>query len=134
MLLKTGDQRRTAYTMRELGEVAAALDNRAEAARFFQRALEIAARAQSTSLVQDILTGVAGVQFQGTEKERAVELLAIVLKAPIGDKLTANRASRLWEDMQAGLPAEQFEQARSNSSRRSIQDAVDQLLLEGIHL
>ncbi len=134
MLLKTGDQRRTAYAMRELGEVAAALDKRAEAARFFQRALEIAARAQSLSLIQDILTGIAGVQFQGSEKERAVALLSVVLQAPIGDQLTANRASRLWEDMKAGMPAEQFEQAQANSNQRSIQDAVDRFLLEGIHL
>lgn len=134
MLLKTGDLRRTAYAMRELGEVAAALDNRMEAARFFQRALEIAARTQNTSLVQDILTGIAGVQFQGTEKERAVELLSVVLQTPIGDKLTANRASRLWEDMKAGMPAQQFEWARANSRWRSIQEAVDHIFLEGIRL
>lgn len=134
MLQKTGDQRRTAYAMRELGEDAAALNKPADAVNFFQQALEIAARSQNTPLIQDILTGIAGVLFQSPEKERAVELLGVVLQEPIGDKLSANRANRLWDEMRAGLPAEKFKQAQAKSEQSSLKDMMDRLLLDGIQL
>ncbi len=134
ILLKTGDQRRTAYAMRDLGEVSAALEEREDATGYFQQALEIAARSQSISLIQDILTGIAGVQFKGNEKERAVELLSVVRQEPIGDKLTAERADRLWELMNTDLTPELLEAARANVDHRSIQEIVDRLLLEGIRL
>ncbi len=134
MLQKMGDQRRTAYTMRELGEVAAALGRRAEAEGFFQQALEIAAGAQSTPLIQDILTGIAAVMFRGAQKELAAELLSLVFSEPIGDKLTANRAARLHQAMQERLPAEQLERARARSSQTTLQNAAGQLLFAGIKL
>jgi len=132
MLQKMGDQRRTAYAMRELAEVAVALNKRVEAVDFFQQALEIAARAQSTPLIQDVLTGIATVMFRGTQKELAAELLGLVLTEPIGDKLTANRAGRLWDEMKASLPVEVIERVRAQSTRKSLLAQVDQLLKNGI--
>jgi tetratricopeptide (TPR) repeat protein len=142
MLQKMGDQRRTAYAMRELGEVAAMLNKPTEAADFFQQALEIASRTQSTPLIQDVLTGIATVMFRGTQKEEAAELLSLVLTEPIGDKLTASRASRLWETMKASLPTQILERVRAHSgaqsgahsTRNSLVERVDQLLKKGIQL
>ena len=80
------------------------------------------------------MTGIAGVLFQSPEKERAVELLGVVLQEPIGDKLSANRANRLWDEMRAGLPAEKFKQAQAKSEQSSLKDMMDRLLLDGIQL
>jgi predicted ATPase/DNA-binding SARP family transcriptional activator len=134
MLQRMGDQRRSAYTMRELGEIAAMLNKQAEAVDFFQQALEIASNAQSTPLIQDVLTGIATVMFRGTQKEASAELLGLVLTEPIGDKLTSNRASRLWETMKTSLPSEVIERVRAQSNKQALVERVDRLLQKGIQL
>jgi len=58
----------------------------------------------------------------------------VVRQEPIGDKLTAERADRLWELMNTDLTPELLEAARANVDHRSIQEIVDRLLLEGIRL
>jgi DNA-binding SARP family transcriptional activator/predicted ATPase len=127
MLQKMGDQRRTAYTMGQLGEVAAALSKPLEAAAYFRQALEIAVEAHSTPLAQNILTGVASAMFRRAQKEAAVDLLALVIAEPIGDKLTASRAARLWESMQAARGSAQ-------PTPRTLWQAVDDLLRDGVRL
>jgi len=134
MFQRMGDQRRSAYTMRELGEAAHAFGRQKEAVEQFGHALEIASRLRSEALAQDILLGIAAVLLQGTQKTRAVELVCLVLARPVGDQITSSRANQLMANARTITSAVELEQGMQAASARTLWDAVDQYLQEGVQL
>jgi predicted ATPase/Tfp pilus assembly protein PilF len=134
MFQKMGDQRRSAYTWRELGEAAAVLGRPEEAEQSFFHALEVAARLHNTSLAQDIFTGLAAVLLQGPQKEKAAQLLLLVLDKSMGDPLISNRAGQLIEKVKETIPADQLEKAREKAGTLTLWSVVDDFLRTGVHL
>lgn len=134
MFQRMGDLRRSAYTMRELSEAAFAFGRLKEAKDQFEQALEIVSRLRNEALAQDILVGIASVQLQGEEKARAAEALFLVLARPAVDLQTTNRANQIMENARAVIPADEIEKARKSAFGRTLWDAVDQYLQEGVRL
>jgi tetratricopeptide (TPR) repeat protein len=128
LIQKTGDQRRKAYLLGELGEVNAALDNLPEAKIFFSRALEIVVRMRNLSLAQDVLTSIAAALVHADQKQRSVDLLALVLANPFSDRLTAERAARLLQSI-SGQPAPS---AQNPENGANIWITAENYLLNGI--
>jgi predicted ATPase/DNA-binding SARP family transcriptional activator len=131
LIQKTGDQRRAAYILGALGEVAAALGKKEEAKSFFSQAFVIAARMRNLSLAQDILTCVAAAFRHVNQQERSAELLALVFANQVSDRLTADRASRLIQDISANHPTAQT--AEPENLQR-IWETVEQFLREDVPL
>jgi predicted ATPase len=131
LIQKTGDQRRTAYLLGALGEVASALDKKDEAKKFFSKAFIIVDRMRNLSLAQDILTCAAAAFRHFNQQERSAELLGLVVANQVGDRLTADRAVRLIQDITiSSSPALTVDQ----ENLQPIWDAVENFLQEGVPL
>ncbi len=131
---KTGDQRRAALTMRELGEVAAALGKQAEMEDYFHRALEIAKRARTIQLAQEILLGITVVLLQKTDAadaehpapdEQAASHLKTALANMQGDQLTALRTHQIIAHLHTRFPANPFEADGKPEPEQALWEAVD---------
>jgi tetratricopeptide (TPR) repeat protein len=131
MFQRTGDQRRTAITMRQLGEAAYAFGREDEAREHFRQALELASRLQSEAVAQDILTGVADVMLQGEQKERAVELLLLILSQPVTDQMTSLRATQLMEKARELVPEAQIQRAQAAVGQRGLWETIENILSAG---
>jgi tetratricopeptide (TPR) repeat protein len=137
MYQKMGDQRRSAIALREVAETSALLGQDEAAKAYFHQALEIAARLRSTSLAQNILTGLAAVTLRGQREALTEQLLALALAEPVADKLTANRAAGLLESLRgqpsvAALEVQDAQDARSVKRNGSLWETIDGFLRDGV--
>jgi len=130
---KTGDQRRTVYTLGELGFVSVVQDRDEDARIFFSQALETASRTCTLSLAQDVLTCIAAAYAHRDENLEAARLLGLVLSSPVADQLTARRANRLFEKMPADVQQQSTVAGSGSPGGELIWNEVASLIKTEIH-
>jgi tetratricopeptide (TPR) repeat protein len=111
-----------------LGNVACALGEYTQATHYFVQALQTPVRSAGETL--DVVLGIAHVLSKTEEQEKAVELLALVLRHPASMLITRDRADRLLSEMDALLPPHVLAAAKEHGQALDLETTVAELLLE----
>jgi predicted ATPase/class 3 adenylate cyclase len=125
-----GSPRHMGLAWRVLGEAASGLGDLCRAGRYFYQAL-VATRAVGETVRNPfILVGVAGLLAAEGEKERALELLALVLRHPAAWQWTKDRAALLAAELKADLPPDVVVAAQARGQALDLDGTVQELLVE----
>ena len=119
-----------AWEYRNLGNAASGLGNYADARRYLRRALEAAIAAQIPTRHLLTLVGVAKVLAKQGEKERALELLALVMNHRFSWQMAKDQAAPLAAELEADLPPDVVASAQARGRARDLQTTVTELLAE----
>jgi tetratricopeptide (TPR) repeat protein len=119
-----------AWEYRNLGNAASGLGKYADARKHLRRALEVADAAQVPTRHLLTLVGVARVLARQGEKERALELLALVMSHRISWQMAKDQAAPLVAELEAELPPEVVSAARERGQARDLDATVAELLVE----
>ncbi len=128
-----GDQNGIAYALTNLGKLALALNDQLQSSQHLRAALQISMRLQAIPLALDILTTLAALlikdeQDAAANRTRAVELLALVMDHPAGEKHTRDRAEGLLAEMDSELPPEAIMEARERGIARELEELVREIM------
>ena len=119
-----------AWAHRVLGNAACGLGDYQTARAHLRQALEQAMSVRATAPTLLTLAGIAALLARQGERERPVELLALVLRHPARLQWTADRAARILEELRSQLAPEQFAPAQERGEARDIDSTVNELLSE----
>jgi len=119
-----------AWQLRVLGNAACGLKDYTEARSYFHKALEILVVVRLPSFALLTLVGIATLLAAGGEKERALELLALVIHHPLSWKWTKDRAAPLVAELEAELSPDVVAAAQERSQARDLDTTVSELLVE----
>ncbi len=114
-----------------LGEIAGAERDYREARRLYQEALSLTVEIFSSWGLQMPLARIAELLAREGDKERAVELAAVVLGQP--DFIASNpkgRATRLLKQLKADLSPDVFAAAVERGQARKLEETVHELLVD----
>lgn len=135
-----GDRREIAVSLSYLGHVTCALEQYPEAQQHLQAALQIATEGQMTPIALDVVVGIAMIMsHQPTAasapsltqtKERAVEILALVLIHSASGREAQDRARRLLAELAAELPHQAVADAQERGQARRLEEIVAEILAE----
>ncbi len=124
---------------RSLGAVACGRGDYTEARQHFRKALSIAEDVHNVPEVLNILGEIAGLQVQERRRERAVELLALVLSHPASGHDTKDRielmgaeerATQLYAYLEGQLSPDTFAAAQARGRVRDLDATVKELLTD----
>ena len=119
-----------ASTLNGLGFVALARGDQAEACAYYQRALSIAHELHFVPLMLWILLGVGELLLRTQRAERGVELLALVIQHPAGEREAGLRARQCLDRFIASLPAQHFDATYQRSQASDLDAIAAQLLTD----
>ena len=118
------------WGFRVLGNAACGLRDFQEARRCFRQALERAMKNRWMSHTLLILVGIATLLAAEGEKERALELLALVLHHPVSWQMAKDRAAPLIAQLEAELPPNVVAAAQARGRLRDLEATIQELLVE----
>ena len=118
------------WGLRVLGNAACGLRDFQEARRCFRQALEQAMTIRWMSHAVLTLVGIATLLAAEGEKERALELLALVLHHPVSWQMAKDRAAPLIAQLEAKLPPDVVAAAQARGRARDLEVTVQELLVE----
>jgi predicted ATPase len=121
---------RGSWEYRNLGVAACGLGNYADARRHLHKALDLAVAAQMPSRHLLTFVGVARVLAKQGDKERAVELLALVTHHRFSWQLAKDQAASLLAELEAELAPDVVAAARARGQARDLDATVAELLDE----
>jgi tetratricopeptide (TPR) repeat protein len=124
------DYDRGSWEYRNLGNAACGLGNYADARKHLRRSLELAVAAQMPSRHLLTLVGVARVLARQGDRDRALELLALVMNHRLSWQLAKDQAGPLIADLEAELPPEVVAAAQARGRARDLEATVAELLDE----
>jgi tetratricopeptide (TPR) repeat protein len=124
------DYDRGSWEYRNLGNAACGLGNYADARTYLRRSLELAVSAQMPSRHLLTLVGVARVWAKEGDKERALELLALVMNHRFSWQLAKDQAAPLIAELEAELSPEVAAAAQARGRARDLDATVAELLDE----
>jgi len=119
---------RGSWEYRNLGLAACGLGNYADARRHLHRSLELAITAQTPSRHLLTFVGVARVLAKQGDRERALELLALVVNHRFSWQMAKDQAAPLISELEAELPPEVVAAAWERGKARDLEATVDELL------
>jgi tetratricopeptide (TPR) repeat protein len=120
--------RHGSWEYRILGNAACGLGNYADARRYLRRSLELAAAAQLPSRHPLALVGVARVLALEGERERALELLALVVNHRLSWQMAKDHAAPLIAELEAELSPEAVQAAWERGRARDLEATVAELV------
>lgn len=133
-----GDRREIAVSLNHLGYVTYTLEQNSEAQQHFLSALQLSIEGQATPIALAALVGLATLLCQqpGVEsepsptkgKERAAELLVLVLHHPAAAQETKDKARSLWNELAATLSPAQLVAAQERGCGRTLEEVATKLL------
>jgi tetratricopeptide (TPR) repeat protein len=130
-LFKKIDARRgISWSLKVLGDAACGLGDLAAAKRHFRQALETVVLVGVASFAPLTLVGIAALMAAEGERERALELLTLVLHQPIAWQWVEDRAAPLVAELEAELPADVVVAAWERGRARDLDATVAELLDE----
>jgi tetratricopeptide (TPR) repeat protein len=126
-----GQEAGTADVLRQLGQVlvSSGEHRHIEAREYFRQALELAISYRLTPIALDVCVGVAQLQAQAGETERAIELLTLAAHHAAGTFATKENARQLLATMHDQMPLEATQVARSSERNRDLWAVVQELLV-----
>jgi tetratricopeptide (TPR) repeat protein len=117
-------------SLRVLGNAACGLGNPREAREYFHRALEQNTEIDWVPNALLTLVGVAALLAEEGEKERATELLALVLHHPLSWQMAKDQAAPLIARFEAELSPHVVTAARARGKARNLDATLAELLVE----
>ncbi len=123
-----GDRWGMANTLSNLGSIACTLRKHSAAWEYFHEALKIAVELQAMPLALEALTGLAWVLSREGGPQKALEMLAAVLRHPASDRETRERAELLLTDLQTSLSPETVATALERGAEREIEQVLEEFL------
>ena len=127
---KLGYPKEKAWATRVLGNAALGQGDLEAAKTFLRQALEKEMSVQATAPALLTVVGIAALLMRQGQRERAVELLALVLPHPSTWEWTKDRAAPLVAELEAGLSPEVFAAAQERGQARDLETTVQELLAE----
>jgi tetratricopeptide (TPR) repeat protein len=118
------------WEYRNLGNAACGLGNYAEARRHLHRSLELLAAAQLPSPYPLTLVAVARLLARQGDKERALELLALVMNHRISWQMAKDQAAPLIAELEVELPPDVVAAAWARGRARDLDATVAELLVD----
>jgi len=118
------------WALRVLGDAACGLGDLPGARRYHHQALEVATTIGQTYDLPVSLVGIAALLAAEGEKERALELLALVLHHPTSWQWAKDRAAPLIAELEAELPPDAVVAAKERGRARDLDATVAELLVE----
>jgi tetratricopeptide (TPR) repeat protein len=118
------------WEYRNLGNAACGLGNYADARRHLHRSLELARAGQMPSRQALTLVGVARLLTRQNDRERALELLALVVNHRFSWQMAKDQAAPLIAELEAELPPDVVAAARARGRARDLDATVAELLDE----
>ncbi len=119
-----------AWALRALGDAACGLGDLPEARRYHHQALEVITTIAQTFYASRFLVGIAALLAAEGEKERALELLALVLHHPISWQWAKDRAMPLITELEAELSPDAVAAAQARGRALDLEATVAELLDE----
>jgi predicted ATPase/DNA-binding SARP family transcriptional activator len=119
-----------AWASRVLGNAARELNDLQGAWRYLRQALQIGMSVRAIAPALLTLVGIAALRMREGQKERALELLALVLHHPSTWQWTKDRAAPLVAELQAELSPELFVAAQERGRARDLDTTMKKLLAE----
>ena len=123
-----GDLRAQANTLNSLGALAQDQGDVDQAGRHLQQALALAAKSGALPVAVDVLNQIATLLTTQGQLPEALELYALVLAHPAGEKQTRDRAQAQRDELVAQLPPAAAAAAESQGQVARLEDVVAQLL------
>jgi predicted ATPase/DNA-binding SARP family transcriptional activator len=127
-----GTRPETIEALKGLGDIACTLGDFGEAEQWFRKALRRAVGCGYLLYIQDVLVSFAALFAKQREKEKALELCALVLRQPVCIKETQVRAEKLFSELKAELPAKVVALVKKRGEAKSVEDAVEEILGERV--
>jgi predicted ATPase/DNA-binding SARP family transcriptional activator len=127
---KLDDRFGMAWSLRVLANAACGLGDLQGARKYFSQALETATTVRWTSVTLLALVGVGALLATEGKKERALELLALILHHPLSWRWTKDRAAPLVAELEAELPPDVVAAAQERGRARDLEATVKELLAE----
>jgi tetratricopeptide (TPR) repeat protein len=118
------------WSLRVLGNAACALGDLQEAREYLHQALELTLMAKRSDHALLVLVGIAALLAAKGEKERALELLALILHHPQSWQWTKDRAAPLVAQLEAELAPEVVAAAQARGRALDLDTAAAELLVE----
>lgn len=118
------------WELRILGMASCGLGQLQEATHYLYQALEVAVAFDQPSRLLYALVGVAMLFSAQAAKERAVELLALVLCHRASWQLIKDHAALFYAELKAELPPDVFAAAESRGRTRDLDQTVSALIVE----
>jgi tetratricopeptide (TPR) repeat protein len=122
------DQQSNQYSA--LGDSTRGLGRFSEARLYFIQALERSQRAGLKSRAIRALVGIANLLADEGEKEKALELLSMVLQHPMSWQMEKDRAAHLKSILEDELSPEIAAAARERGEKRDLETTIQDLLVE----
>jgi tetratricopeptide (TPR) repeat protein len=127
---KLDDRFGIAWSLRVLGNAACGLGDLEGARKHLCQALEKAVMVRWTSVTLLALVGIGALLAAEGEKERALELTALILHHPLSWRWTKDRAARLVAELESELPHDVAAAAQERGRVRDLEATVAELLVE----
>ena len=127
---KLDDRFGIAWSLRVLGNAACGMGDLAGAREYLCQALDTAMMVRWTSVTLLALVGVGALLAAEGEKERALELSALILHHPLSWRWTKDRAVPLAAELEAELPHDVAAAAQERGQARDLEATVAELLAE----
>jgi predicted ATPase/DNA-binding SARP family transcriptional activator len=145
---KLGDRWGKAVSLNYLGYMTCALADYPAAKQYFLAALQLAIEGQITPIALDALVGLATLLVRqpavsenlsglpdltglgSTVKERAVELLVLVLNHPASSHEVKDKAQRLLAKLEAELPPQVIAAAQERGRARKLEEVAAEILAD----
>lgn len=117
-----------ARVLADLSRSVFALGDHAEARHVWRRSLSIAAGIHAKPVALEALATFASLHAETEDRERAFELLLMVLDHPASLQETKNRADRLRAQLEAQLAPAQVEVIHLRAREKTLEEVVEDLL------
>lgn len=117
-----------ARVLAEMGESLLVLGNEDEARRVWRESLHIATDIYGTPVVLDALAGFASLQAKQGDRERALELVWVVLNHPASLQVTKDRAGVLRAELEAQLTPLQIKTFQARIGENTFGEIGEDLL------
>jgi tetratricopeptide (TPR) repeat protein len=127
---ETGDPNAIIHSLLQLGAVTRKMGAYVESKKWHAQTLRLALEIQALHLVRYVLVGVAELENQRGERERALELLFFVLHQGIGEQELRNQVARLRSELEAALPPQAVAQCQQRGQARTLEAVVASVLGE----
>jgi len=114
--------------LEHLGHAASQAGADMQAQRYFREAVKAGMEIRAIPWVLDVMAGFATTTARAGNRERALELLAFVLRHPACLEETKNRAGQLLAELESLLSAHVISLAWERGSMRTVEDVAPEIL------